>query len=792
MDHPPNPSRGILVATFLLSGALLAYEVFVIRIISILYFEIAAYLVISLALLGYGVGSSILATRRSGRPLDRRLAAVGSLLFSIFGVVMLALVWAALPDRISTPIVLIAIAIPFVCGGFALATALSLPNISVNRIYFADLVGAGLGSILIFAGLLLFSGDQLALMIAAAGLIAAGLFHFSKRLAYLSVLAAAALLVLAVFIDLKPGIVSISQKELKRMVVRVDDESWEYQGWSPIARIDVFEISDACTEFPIKLECKLVTQDGSAPSILLRIPEDPDPQNPLRQTIFGLPYWMPGREKALIIGLGGGPDILAALLSEVSDIDGVEINPQMISIVRDEFSNFIGNPVSSPQVTVHYGDGRNFIRESGDHYDVIQLTGVDTSVASLGANPNLAENYLYTIEAFDMFYNHLTEDGVFSVSFPAIDGLGLRLLATATEALRQNGVQSPSDHLVVSEITGFIHVLMKRSAYSEEELDLLFTHFEEPVTSFYFPLYHRLFGEPSVELITGSRIIAAPGMERPSLYQSYFAAEAEGRAAEFLASQPRNVFPATDDLPFFFILDKWGQPSIIYETLILTLVVLAVCASLFIVGPLIIQNRRGLGLKGGPLLAAYFLLVGIAYILIEVNLIQKLTILLGHASIAIVLTISTLLVASGLGSWISGIRRRAPSTTTLRSIAIIAVLVLIEALLLSYGVRRMPALSFVWRIIFAIILIAIPGFFMGMPFPNALEVVKWDAPIFVPWAYAINGVGSVVATIMGVLLAINFGFNWVFVFAAGLYICAGLGFLVYWRRFGSPLITSSA
>jgi hypothetical protein len=334
---------------------------------------------------------------------------------------------------------------------------------------------------------------------------------------------------------------------------------------------------------------------------------------------------------------------------------------------------------------------------------------------------------------------------------------------------------------VVSQIRGYVHVLLKNGAYTADEVNTLNSHFNKPITSFYFPLYHNLFGNPTEDFISESRILSAPGMSNTGEYGKFFAAFEQGDAQQFLASQPRNVLPPTDDKPFFFILDKWGYRANILQILGLSLGLLAVAALILIILPPLIQNHRGLGLPGAPVLALYFCLLGLGYLLVEVNLIQRLTLFLGHPSYAITVTLFTLLVFSGLGSlwserWRIGFTRKIGVSALLVAILIISEALLFETIAIAFG-----SLSLWMRTLISIALIATPGFFMGIPFPTGMTIIRKNKPGFVAWAWAINATASVMATPLSLILAITRGFLWVFFLSAFLYFSGGIAFFVYER-----------
>jgi hypothetical protein len=360
-----------------------------------------------------------------------------------------------------------------------------------------------------------------------------------------------------------------------------------------------------------------------------------------------------------------------------------------------------------------------------------------------------------------------------------VEGLGLKLVATATEVLRQHGVTEPEQHLVVSHITGFVHVLIKSTPFTQAEVDVLSLHFNRPVTSFYFPIYNRLFGTPPQNLIADSQIMALPGKDFQNIYTDFFEADRFGRAEAFLESQSQFTFPSTDDRPFFFVMDKWGYKAPVLQTLVVVIAMLGLAAIILMIVPLLVQNLRGLTLPGASLLAGYFLALGIGYILIEVNQIQKLSLLLGHPSLAIVFTLSTLLVSSGLGSISSGMWNRSAPAKVGFTAVLISVIIGVEAIIKGSLLDSLISLSLVGRLTVGFILVAVPGFLMGIPFPTGLSLVKQRSSAFVAWAWVINSTGSIMATLLGVLFAVLWGFQFVFIIASVLYLSAAIAFYLY-------------
>ncbi|MGA9532294.1 MAG: hypothetical protein WBR18_06215 [Anaerolineales bacterium] len=615
-----NESHGstyrLALGLSLISGGLLGLEILYVRMVSILLFPVATFLVISLALLGLGASGGLMSLLPADK-INRRLLGLGATGFSYAILLSLAAMWYASESYTLAMLLPVLLSIPMFFGGIALSGVFSLPASRIPILYFADLVGAGASALLVLVALNYLGGVQVALLTGALGLLSAAIFFGRKgRIwALSSLLLFGALLGLSS--QLPNGMIPISPKEL-RLIHRIDGEvDWEYQGWSALARVDVLSVPGDVLQVNGGLPYKLVTHDGGAPSLLLHVDSSTERQL-IDDTIFGVPYWIKEAPDVLVIGLGGGPDVVAALAGGAASVTGAEVSPEMIAIVRDHFAEYVGDPYADPRVHIELTDGRHLLASSEDRYDLIQLTGVDTTVASLGGNPNLAENYLYTREAFVEYLDHLNDGGLLSVSFPNVEGLGLRLVALTSQALRAKGVTDFRDHVIVGEMTGYVHVLVSNDPFEPADIETLKEHYQAHPTSVHFPLYHRLFGQPAAEFIAESRLVLVPGDPPAKPYAGFVDALAEGDEENFLTSQPYELEPPTDEWPFFFVLDKFGFRTPNYDALFLTLGALLFFSVLLMIVPPWILRRRGKGIRKYWSVITYFACLGLGFIFVEV------------------------------------------------------------------------------------------------------------------------------------------------------------------------------
>jgi len=799
----------------LLSATVLTLEVLLTRIVSVLYYPVGVYLVISLALLGSAAGGVFVAL--AARHLGQRLVLIPSLacLGLALGTVVALIVTVSAgtgPLGEDTPMYMVplalAIALPFFGGGLAISVLFNTNPALAHWLYLADLGGAGLGAVLASMVLLWTSAQHAVILVACSAGLAAVLLgtrwrHWQQFLLLAGIILT---LVASPLLVARLSIPSLPPKELGTLFSVRDDVTVEYQAWSPVARVDVVSVPGDRIELPDALEYKLVTQDGGAPSMILGAEALDADVDFAEHTILGVPYWIKPSPEVLIIGLGGGPDVVTALRYGARRVVGVEINSRMIEIVSDTFAGFAGAPYSDPRVEVILGDGRHVIEASTDHFDIIQLTGVDTAVASVGASPNLAENYLYTVEAFKAYYAHLKPGGLLSISFPNVEGLGVRMFAVGLQALDEMGVEQPLDSMVVSETGGFVHLLVKwQQSFTADEVEILSQHFDQEMFGIYFPLYHKLMGAGSPDFFSSHRLLWAPpppsnpphggggggvyphgggggGVYADYVYADYVDSWRTGNGETWMAQQPVEVRPTTDDWPYFFIRDRWFSFMPTFSLLLFILGILTFFALLFLVVPLLVFRRQGKRVAGALRLIGYFACLGLAYMFVEVFFIQKLSLLLGHPAYAIAVTLGGMLLASGVGSALSS---RLPWRAVKRITVVVVVLLFLlsaHAWLLDHIVRGALAWPLTFRVLLALFVVGSAGALMGVPFPTGLSMLAGETEGMVAWAWGMNGLASVIAPLVNLMISVTFGLRVALLSAAALYLLA----LLIFRSWCSP------
>ncbi len=804
----------LYLGVFFIALSTIILEIALTRVFSVSLWYQFGFMIISTALLGFGASGSWLAVRRDAfkgdlyAKMSRSALWYGvSVLVAFFIMVHIPLdpLKPLLPDTANPQMATVeliffmalyytVIVIPFFFAGLTLGRALSAWSQDVGRLYFADLLGAGIGSFLVVLALYRFSGQQTVVIASIFGALSALSFAYGttqraqgRKQGVWTILAVILALVLVImpYADSlfrlyippsKPLHIAYDKKHFPDIVL-------EYTGWTPFSRIDVmwqpgmkgqaWGLSGAY-DGPLP-EQKFITIDAAAMTAINNWSGDREELAWVNALPSSLVYRLQKKPNVLIIGPGGGVDPLVAYYNGPKKITAAEINPLIVDIMQNQYREFSGGLYSDiPEIDVHVAEGRNFVARSHDIYDVIQFSQVDTWAAAAAGAYSLTENYLYTQDAFRDYLNHLSDHGMLAIGRWYFDppGQPLRLVTIGSAALGEIGVTDPSRHFIVVRAGDTATVVMKKSAYTPEEI--------ARIREIAGPLYFD--------------IIYAPDMldEPDNPFVDFF--NAEDKEA-FYASYPLDVSPTNDDRPFFFEYYGWTNFGTFRSgklTLMALLIQALLLSTLLIIWPLWRFRREGLSTKGTKRFLLYFIALGMGFIFIEIGLMQRLILFLGHPTFALSVVLFSLLVFSGVGSYLSS--RLVPQGHDPRQ-ALRWVIPALAALMVAYIFLLPPILQWGlgWstpaRILFATLLIAPLGLLMGMPFPLGFRLVSQVNQPLAPWAWGVNGFASVVGSILSVMLAQTIGFSLVMALAVMIYL-AGLAAILSLRAVGVPAMTA--
>ena len=771
--------RAVLGGIAAVSAALLMTELALTRIFSVTMYYHFAFLAISIALFGLSAsGVFVFVSRRGLAGVGtRELLTVGGLLHGIATLVALGcLVRIRVglnysPANLALMLAIYALAaLPFFTGGTIVSLAFARLTDRINVLYAADLIGAATGCLLLIPLLNQLGAPGVVMTAAGLGLAAAVAFALPGSR---SRVAGVALLIIglplaAQLAGLRPFDVADTKGHQGDRVL--------FAKWNSFSRVAVYDRAHgdwslSPTYHGPKPESLFMDIDSAASTPILKGTGRPEDAGYLRYELTALAYQLaerPGGFDALVIGTGGGRDLLSALVFGARHVDGVEINPIIVrDVMLDRFRDYSGNIYAQPKVSIHIEDGRSFVRRSSSRYDVIQASLVDTWAATAAGAYTLTENSLYTREAFGEYIDHLTDGGLLTITRWVFDGL--RLVSLAQEACAERGLDAAS-HLAIVRFDRVATFLLKKSPFTADDV-------------------HRL---QSLSSNLGFSILYAPGLPPPSVLDEPAEMQNSGTSTadyarlilakdrgQFIASYPLDVSATTDDRPFFFHTTRlrdqfqtaFGRSMLFGNGLSALLTLFAISALLvllFVVGPLIVSGTRP-GPGWAPWLT-YFAALGAGFMLLEVAVLQRFVLLLGHPVYSLTVTLFSLLLGTGLGSLLSRrVEHHRVKTVTVRALITIVGVTVVAVIALPLLIDLAIPWTLTVRIVTAALILVPLGVLLGMALPGGMRLLSTANPDIVAWSWGINGAFSVVGATLAVFIAMNWGFSVTLLVGAAVY-----------------------
>jgi predicted membrane-bound spermidine synthase len=751
----------------LVSLCVLTLQLTLTRLFSATMYYHFAFLAISLALFGSAasgvavyLGRERLRGVRTGRALSVSaalfaLGTAGALL------VILANPISPVEDGATTLARLARIyagtALAFFFAGAAITLAIARYAEHVSRLYLFDLGGAAAGCLLLIPLLDALGAVDTVLLVAATAAAAAVLFEWRSgggRAWRVTLAAITAGLALLLADNLRTGRLDV------RTAKGLDERGHViFSKWNSFSRVTLWG--------SLEDETALIMIDADAATEVTRDGTDLPRRAYLAGRVEALGWHLRPGAKALILGPGGGNDVVTALLFGAREVTAVEVNP---IIARDLLSSeplrsWTGRVFEQPGVRLVVDEARSYIRRSSERYDLIQGTMVDTWAATAAGAFALTENHLYTVEAFRDYLEHLGPDGILSMTRWYLDPPDqlLRLVALARAALDELGLGPAAERLVIARgpteegtERAPATVLLKRTPFTAGELERL----ENAATQNGLTLLYTPRRRPDNVF---TRAVEAP--------------DVEGIGSEM----GRDLGPTRDNSPFFFHTARWRDlPRVLRAegewrktnlgTFVLAglLALTAAACAAFIGGPLALAPGPARA-PGALRWLAYFACLGTAFIVVEVALVQKCILFLGHPTHALAVVLFALLLWSALGSALSG---RLDTARLAAVLAAVAALVATAALALSPLFDALVHLERPWRIAVVAAALAPLGLAMGMPLPMAVRLLARRQPAIIPWAWGVNGAFSVMGSAAALVIALFAGFDQALLVAAAVYAAA--------------------
>ncbi|HVS62663.1 MAG TPA: SAM-dependent methyltransferase [Thermoanaerobaculia bacterium] len=805
----PAPALPLLLSVLLLSASGLAFEVLVMRLLSIVSWHHFAYMVISLALLGFGASGTFLSLLRDR--LRARFAIAYLTNATLFGLTAFAgfaigqrlpfnpleLAWDPRQVLWLTTLYLL-LAVPFFCLANAIGLALDRFPTRIHQIYRADLLGAGLGAAAAIGLLFLLHPVTCLELVTGLGPIGAGLAAWDPGLGRRRRLGTALVgvgLLLPLLLPAGWSELRISQFKGLAAALRVPEAEIVAEESGPMGLLTVVaspaipfrHAPGLSLAFPGSLPEQLgVFTDADSLSAMDRLPPSGELPGYLDYLTTALPYHLLERPSVLVVGAGGGAEVSSALAHGARRIDAVEANPAMAALVTGPFDEHLGGLFRRDRVTLEVAEARSFMAAEERRWDLIQISLVDSFSAAAAGSHATSESTLYTIEALAGMLERLETGGMVALTrwlnLPPRDTL--KLFATAVLALERSGVIETGRHLAWIRSWNTATLLVGNEPFTPGQIEAL-REFAE-ARSFDLAWY------PGMREEEANLYNVLP---EPYLHQAARALLGPERAS-YLDRYKFYITPATDQRPYFFRFFEWetlpellelrgrgGTPLIQWSYLIVaaTLLQAVLAAAVLILLPLLVTRRSGLREPGVLRVALLFLALGLAFLFVEIAMIHHLSLFLGHPLYSVAVVLGTFLVFAGLGSGASpatadwlGSRKRLPESIRSRARGLPAAAATLVTLL--YLLALPPLLDAGMglpdpaRILLAVVLLAPLAFLMGMPFPLGLARAGARNPDWVPWAWGVNGAASVLSAVLAALLAMHLGFSAVLGIAALLYL----------------------
>jgi hypothetical protein len=777
------------VAILLVSLAGLLLEVGYTRIVSYKLWYYYTYLVIGLALLGIGSGSVFVAVLAPVRrwSTDRIVAAS-----SIWGAVSIAIgylvvaqlhintiaIWdygtrASFMNLLRLGVICFAIFATFIAFGIIVSVLLGRARNGVGRMYFSDLLGAGLGCLLAIP-LITRLGPPRVIMIAALVFAVVGLASCPPKslLFGFAALTSAVLVVTVVATSILPDI-------------RTEDGKWHaptslYSAWGPVFRVDVVQIGSTTSNY-------LLLHDGTFGSGIRRFDGNPASLGHYAKDPRSIPFDVLGTAPAheLIIGSAGGNEILASLYNHAPDIEAVELNPVTVSLLTNHFADYTGHLTGRPDVHLHQGDGRSYLARHDTKYNLVWYVAPDSYAAINAASSGafvLSESYLYTTQMIKTTLQHLSDNGIMVVQFGELNfntpNRTSRYIVTARKALQELGVRDPNDHLLVaaqlSSAGDLSTIVVKRTPFTTAEADRFLT---------------------GIAKLPDQHPYAAPGHDLGNSVVSRLASGSNADIASIVAHSPKNIQAVTDDAPYFWHFSRFRdvianiahpittndpEDAIGERVLLLLLGIAVLYAAVFLLAPFFAVRRKWRALPAKGTSAVYFAALGLGFMFFEITMIQRLVQFLGYPTYSLTVTLAAILLSTGVGALLS--RRLADRART----AVPILLAILAALTLFYELAlpsildgRLLSTGLAVRVVFAGAILTPLGLCLGMFMPLGLGRVASlteHGEEYVAWAWAVNGFFSVIGSVLTTILSMALGFRAVQFAALAIYAVAVVAF----------------
>jgi hypothetical protein len=782
----------LILAVAILSSAIVSYEIQLMQFFTIVQWHNFAYMIISIALLGFGASGTVISIFR--KSLLKRKDQLLPFFMICSGLFMSLAVRLSRSDFFIFDSytlfvdhtqflrllgVYFLFFLPFFSGAMAIGLIFVKKIAEIGTYYLSDLVGAGFGGIAVILLFWRFTPQEIPSIIALLPIFA-GLIIIRKKARILLLSFAILSLSLAIFHLNRPFDLSYSQFKSLSYALNLPEAKIRQEVNSPYGLIQVvsspllrYAPGLSLTYSKTVLPSPVIFNNGDWYTSIYPWSKK-DTSHLLNYTTMALPYSLGQQKKVLLLNANGGSEISLVLFNDAKQIYAIEPNKIVISLLKNEYASQTDSLFYNNKVQIHNLEPRTFLSQTTDKYDVIQLPMQGSFGGTLGLNA-LDEENLLTKEAFAEMWQKLNPDGMITVTswidYP--HKISLKIATTIAESLESFKIDNYLDHIVMIRSWGTITFVVKRSPLNLTDIKNI-----------------RLFCEkynfdpivlPGIDQLDRTQYNI---MENDNFF-NYLDKIFSSQRNKTIDDYDFNIQPATDNKPYFFQFLRWKKlPEIIkntglkstafielgYMIMVVTFIQVIILALVLIILPLF-----HLGWKGGnkSWVMLYFWALGTGYMFLEIVFIKYFVLYLGHPIYSVATVISVMLISSGLGSYFSS-GYKTDRKTLLKITGLIAGFILVYSFFIGSFLNSTVGFNMVAKIVLSGLLIAIPSFFMGMPFPIGLKIVNNIRKSNVPWAWGINGSISVISTSLAALIAVELGFMMLMLLSALAY---GIAFL---------------
>ena len=788
-----------LAGLFLTTLATLTLEILDTRLLSVITWYHLSFFAVSTAMFGMAAGAvRVYLGERAfgGDAAPRALARHATLLALSIPVTNLVNLCIPIPAGSNIPTVVsialtsLFLAVPFYLSGIVVAIALTrIPGPS-GRVYAVDLLGAALGSLAVLALFELTSITSAALVLGGITAAGAACFHHFAATGHVrrQLALTASLLVLAGVNDLTGGPVGVIWAKGEYQ----DPEVIEYEYWTIHGQVIAKKSKPGRPHYwgrgrgtgDYRVERVDMRIDGAAGTNMTRWDGRTESLQWVKHDVTALPYHLRKGGDNAVIGVGGGRDVLTALWAGSRSVTGIEINEVFLDLLEGPLRDY-AHLADDPRVTLVHDEARSYLTRTDERFDILQMSLIDTWAATGAGAFTLSENGLYTLEAWETFLHTLKPGGLFSVSRWYSQGRvseTSRLVALATAALLADGALNPREHMILATTLGVATLVISNQPFAATDLAAL----DRTAETF------------------GFQVLLAPRRPAPEPLLARIADSRSPADVEAAVADPQYDYtPPTDERPYFFntlklsafVFQDLDEPQLgvvakgnrlATITLgILWIVTFALVAAV-VIGPLARSGLPHMSAASFTLALGYFALIGAGFMLVQIPLMQRFSVYLGHPTYSVAVILFSMILATGVGSFLSDWLDVESNPRWLRVIPpAIAVDLLFLTLAIQPIIDTTIQLGLVQRILVVVTAVSLAALPLGLCFPIGLRVVRRISDDATPWMWGVNGAAGVLASVSAVAISMWSGISTSLYLATGAYALLVVPALALWYR-GSP------